>query len=128
AGSGQCAGEWRRAGHSTVTGRSSPVGRHASAPATAVPSAGPPALPRQLEIMTYPFDPARLETLPPTVAAGPTRRTPLGSRYFLEHPIGEGSTGRVWQGVRRADGSPVAIKILHAEYAVDPTMVERFRR
>jgi serine/threonine protein kinase len=81
-----------------------------------------------MEIMTYPFDPARLETLPPTVATDPTRRTPLGSRYLLERPIGEGSTGRVWQGVRRADGSPVAIKILHAEYAVDPTMVERFRR
>jgi serine/threonine protein kinase len=103
-------------------------GRHVSAPATAVPSAGPSALPCQLEIMTHPFDPARLETLPPTAAAGPTRRTPLGSRYLLEHPIGEGSTGRVWQGIRRADGSPVAIKILHAEYAVDPTMVERFRR
>ncbi len=78
--------------------------------------------------MTQPLDPARLETLPPTAAAGPTRRTPLGSRYLLEQPIGEGSTGRVWQGIRRADGSPVAIKILHAEYAVDPTMVERFRR
>jgi serine/threonine protein kinase len=81
-----------------------------------------------LEIMTQPSDPARLETLPPTAAAGPTRRTPLGSRYLLEQPIGDGSTGRVWRGVRRADGCPVAIKILHAEYALDPTMVARFRR
>jgi serine/threonine protein kinase len=74
------------------------------------------------------IDPARLETLPPTPAAGPARRTPLGNRYFLEHPIGEGSTGRVWQGVCRADGSAVAIKIMRAEYAPDPTMVARFRR
>jgi serine/threonine-protein kinase len=78
--------------------------------------------------MTEPTDPARLETLPPTAAAGPVRGTPLGSRYVLEHPIGEGSTGRVWQGVRRADGSAVAIKVLHAEYALDPMMVARFRR
>ena len=78
--------------------------------------------------MTKPIDPARLETLPPTIAARPIRRTPLGSRYLLEQPIGEGSTGRVWQGVRRADGSPVAVKLLRAEYVPDPTIVARFRR
>jgi hypothetical protein len=83
---------------------------------------------RQPETMTDPTDPARLDTLPPTAAAGPARGIPLGQRYLLQHPIGDGSTGRVWQGVRRADGSTVAIKVLHAEYAVDPTMVERFRR
>jgi hypothetical protein len=74
------------------------------------------------------FDPPRLETLPPTTAARPIRPTPLGTRYYLEHPIGEGSTGRVWRGVRRDDGSAVAIKILRAEYVPDPTMVARFRR
>jgi hypothetical protein len=78
--------------------------------------------------MTGSSDPARLETLPPDATAGRTCRTPLGSHYLLEHPIGEGSTGRVWSGIRRADGSAVAVKILHAEYAFDPTMVERFRR
>src|SRR5512132_414055 len=77
----------------------------------------PPAAPAQPETMTERTDPARLETLPPA-AARPTRGIPLGSRYVLEHPIGEGSTGRVWQGVRRVDGSAVAIKVLHAEYAV----------
>ena len=78
--------------------------------------------------MSQPIDPARLSTLPPAPAAGPTRGTPLGSRYVLEQPISEGSTGRVWQGVRRADGAAVAIKVLHAEYAADPMMVARFRR
>ena len=80
------------------------------------------------ETMAEPIDPARLETLPPTTTAGPTRRTPLGSGYLLEHPIGEGSTGRVWRGIRRADGSAVAIKVLHAEYLPDATMVARYRR
>src|SRR5690349_3312999 len=78
--------------------------------------------------MAEPFDPLRLETLPPATAARPIRPTPLGSRYYLEHPIGEGSTGRVWRGVRRDDGCAVAIKILRAEYVPDPTMVARFRR
>jgi len=78
--------------------------------------------------MSQPIDPARLSTLPPAQAAGPTRGTPLGSRYVLEQPISEGSTGRVWQGVRRSDGAMVAIKVLHAEYATDPMMVARFRR
>ena len=78
--------------------------------------------------MTAPINPSRLETLPPTTAARPIRGTPLGSRYLVEHPIGEGSTGRVWRGSRRDDGSAVAIKILHAEYLPDPTMVARFRR
>jgi serine/threonine protein kinase, bacterial len=110
------------------------------------------------------IDPARLETLPPTTTAGPTRRVPLpyvggsaacpwslgaaksppppatavsrrgaeadplGREYLLERPIGEGSTGRVWQGIRRADGTAVAVKILRPEYLPDPTMVARFRR
>jgi len=78
--------------------------------------------------MTETTDPARLETLPPTAAAGSIRRTPLGSQYVLEYPIGEGSTGRVWRGERRADGSVVAVKVLRAEYALDPTMVARFHR
>src|SRR5437773_1391635 len=81
-----------------------------------------------LETMAEPIDPARLETLPPTAAAGPTRRIPLGSNYLIEYPIGEGSTGRVWRGVRRADGCAVAVKILRAEYLPDPTMVARFSR
>src|SRR5213592_5054384 len=84
--------------------------------------------PGLLEIMTAPIDPPRLETLPPTTAAGPIRGTPLGNRYLLADPIGEGSTGRVWRGVCRADGSAVAIKILHAAYLPDSTMVARFRR
>lgn len=59
-----------------------------------------------------PTDPARLETLPPTTPAGPSRHIAVGGRYLLERPIGEGSTGRVWQAIRRPDGAAVAVKVL----------------
>ncbi len=54
--------------------------------------------------------------------------TPLGSRYLLEHPIGEGAFGRVWRGRRRHDSGPVAIKILRETYVADSDIVARFLR
>ena len=54
--------------------------------------------------------------------------TPLGSRYFLEYPIGQGASGRVWYARRRADHTAVAIKVLRPEYAADPDLVTRFLR
>jgi hypothetical protein len=51
---------------------------------------------------------------------------PLGSGYLLEEPIGRGATGQVWRGVRRHDGSPVAVKLLRSELAEDPEVVARF--
>jgi serine/threonine-protein kinase len=78
-----------------------------------------------VEIMAIPDDdPAYAPTLPPTVPAP----VPLGSLYYLEHPIGQGANGRVWRGVRRADGQPVAIKVLREEYTSDPEAVARFLR
>src|SRR5690348_4213238 len=70
--------------HPTTTG-------NVSGPAETVlfadSTVGPPVRPApgQPETMTETTDPARLETLPPTAAAGSTRRTPLGSRYVLEY-------------------------------------------
>ncbi|WP_041259639.1 serine/threonine-protein kinase [Pseudofrankia inefficax] len=52
----------------------------------------------------------------------------LGSQYVLHAPLGRGASGEVWRGVREADGSPVAVKILRAELTEDPEVVERFLR
>ncbi len=74
-------------------------------------------------------DPSRQETLPPDHPTGPAPDgTPLGSRYVLDEVIGSGATGRVWQGRRRADGAPVAVKVLREEFAKDPDSVVRFLR
>jgi ABC-type branched-subunit amino acid transport system substrate-binding protein len=54
--------------------------------------------------------------------------TPLGSRYLLEHPIGEGAFGRVWRGRRRHDSGPVAIKLLRDTYVTDSDIVATFLR
>src|SRR6266536_2016599 len=76
--------------------------------------------------MTLPIrDPQRLETITP---AEPTGGTPLGSRYVLDHPIGQGAMGKVWRGRRREDGRPVAIKVLRADYLAEPDVVTRFMR
>ncbi|HMJ75780.1 MAG TPA: serine/threonine-protein kinase [Iamia sp.] len=85
----------------------------------------------------------RLDTVaPPAPAGGPGRPAlaldpeaagditavgrPLGSAYLLTEPIGRGGMGRVWRGVRRSDGSAVAVKILRPELADDPDQVARF--
>ncbi|MFL6074582.1 MAG: serine/threonine-protein kinase [Mycobacteriales bacterium] len=54
--------------------------------------------------------------------------TPLGSRYQLDTELGRGASGVVWRAVRIADGTPVAVKVLHPEYARDREFVERFVR
>lgn len=53
---------------------------------------------------------------------------PLGSLYLLDAEIGQGATGVVWAGRRRADGGPVAVKLLRAEFDDDDTALERFVR
>jgi serine/threonine-protein kinase len=67
---------------------------------------------------------------PPAAAARPRADAPrpLGSRYWLDTPIGRGATGHVWAGRRREDDSPVAVKLLRAELAADPGVVNRFLR
>src|SRR5947207_15550518 len=103
----------------------------------------PPAARVEGEPMGYgripmPGDPQRLATIPP-VGMPPAgmppagmppagNATPLGSRYFLEYPIGQGASGRVWYARRRADHTAVAIKVLRPEYAADPDLVTRFLR
>jgi eukaryotic-like serine/threonine-protein kinase len=48
-------------------------------------------------------------------------------RYRLLGQLGQGGMGRVFLGLSE-DGSPVAVKVLHAELAADPEFRMRFRR
>src|SRR5712692_1570459 len=46
--------------------------------------------------------------------------------YRIAKLLGEGGMGAVYLGEHPAIGSTVAIKMLHAQYAAKPTIVERF--
>ncbi len=48
--------------------------------------------------------------------------------YRLGRCLGVGATATVHEGVRVADGTPVAVKVLHPEFTDNPELVERFRR
>jgi serine/threonine protein kinase len=50
----------------------------------------------------------------------------LGSRYVLHELLGRGSMGQVFRGTVRADGQPVAVKVLRPELVSDPEVVARF--
>lgn len=64
---------------------------------------------------------------------------PVGSKYFLEEPLGRGATGTVWRARQRETagaeaavqgqpGETVAIKVLKEELASDADIVMRFMR
>jgi tetratricopeptide (TPR) repeat protein len=53
---------------------------------------------------------------------------PVPLRDFdLLRPIGDGATGRVWYGVHRTTGTPVAVKTLH-RFLHDPEIIGLFER
>lgn len=52
----------------------------------------------------------------------------LEARYELGEEIGQGAMGRILRAVRRSDGQPVAIKILHPRCMDHPTIPARFER
>jgi serine/threonine-protein kinase len=52
----------------------------------------------------------------------------LDSKYQIQHLIGEGGMGNVYQAKHLHIGFPVAVKILHPKLVKDSTAVERFRR
>ncbi len=58
----------------------------------------------------------------------PVEGRPLGSRYVLREPVGAGATGQVWQGLRRSDGTAVAVKVLRPELTSSAEAVARFLR
>ncbi|TDW69099.1 serine/threonine-protein kinase [Curtobacterium sp. PhB25] len=53
---------------------------------------------------------------------------PLGASYRLVELLGTGATGEVWGTEHTATGEHVAAKLLRAELAADPQIVERFVR
>src|SRR2546423_833149 len=52
----------------------------------------------------------------------------IADRYELQSRIGTGGMSRVYLAQDRVLGRHVAVKILDAESAADPSFVERFRR
>ena len=52
----------------------------------------------------------------------------LAGRFRLTGVLGEGAMATVYQGVQDADPREVAVKVMHAELAIDPTFARRFRR
>lgn len=52
----------------------------------------------------------------------------IEGRYRLLRPLGEGGVGAIWIGEQIGLGRRIAVKVLHAEIANDPSMLERFER
>jgi len=51
----------------------------------------------------------------------------LAGRYRLEGCVAHGGVGEVWRATDLVLGRPVAVKLLRAEYAQHPEVLERFR-
>lgn len=52
----------------------------------------------------------------------------IDGKYRILSRIGSGGFATVYRAQDLRDGETVAVKVLHAQYAQDPTFVERFRR
>jgi len=62
------------------------------------------------------------------VEAAPLTGSNLAGRYRLLQTIGEGGMGRIYRAEQIATGQPVAVKLLHPEFANDQQLVQRFER
>jgi serine/threonine-protein kinase len=52
----------------------------------------------------------------------------LSRRYELRRIVADGGMGRVYEGIDHASNGRIAVKILHADVALDPIALERFKR
>ena len=52
----------------------------------------------------------------------------IDGKYELHGVLGEGGTGIVYDAIRKSDGSPVALKVMHAHLAGDQQIRGRFQR
>ena len=64
----------------------------------------------------------------PTFAADPLVGRVLDGKYEIVAPLGAGGMGAVYLARRVLIGDEVAVKVLHAKFVNDETLVERFRR
>ncbi len=65
---------------------------------------------------------------PSKKSAPPVSDDPVGGRYELAEPIGEGNFSITYRGRDTTLGRAVAIKMLRPQYAADKTFVSRFER
>jgi eukaryotic-like serine/threonine-protein kinase len=65
---------------------------------------------------------------PPHAEVGALVGRVLDGKYELLAPLGEGGMGSVYRARRLLIGDEVAVKVLHAKFVNDDTLVERFRR
>ena len=52
----------------------------------------------------------------------------IDKKYRVSRLLGQGGMGAVYAGVHERIGKPVAIKVLHPEFARQPEIIERFER
>ncbi|MBN2714858.1 MAG: protein kinase, partial [Deltaproteobacteria bacterium] len=64
---------------------------------------------------------------PPTPSGDPFIGTLIGHRFVVQKKIGEGGMGVVYKGIQTGIERPVALKLLHREYARDANLLERFK-
>ena len=90
---------------------------------------GSPALPQSRYCTVcravYPND---VKFCPKDGAALEVPQQVLGGRFVLKERIGAGNMGTVHRAVQLPMGREVAVKLLHAEMALNPDMVARFER
>lgn len=69
-----------------------------------------------------------ISSIPRSTALPPPSSDPLsGTAYRTVAPIGQGGMATVYEAVHTALGSPVVVKVLSAEHAAAPALVERMR-
>ncbi len=64
--------------------------------------------------------------LPPTITVDPLLGQTLADRYQIVRKLGEGGMGAVYLATHNLLEKQVALKVLHAEFARKPDLVERF--
>jgi len=66
--------------------------------------------------------------IPPDATDARVGSAICGGRYLIFRKVADGGMGRVYQALDKKEGRSVALKILHAEVAMDDVCVERFKR
>jgi serine/threonine protein kinase len=70
----------------------------------------------------------RVATPPSPTSAENLSGQCVAGRFDVQTLVGNGPIGQVYRALRRADGAPVALKILHEKHRPDPNVVRRFAR